>query len=54
MYTLVMFDFITEDKYWIEEDSESVEISLYGKRKCFCFSSFPKKEFLLIPIDKSM
>ncbi len=30
---------------------ESVEIQFYRKRKCFCFFSFPKKEFLLVQID---
>lgn len=30
---------------------ESVEISFYRKRKCFCFFSFPKKEFLTVRID---
>jgi hypothetical protein len=50
MYTPVMFDFTTEDRY-LDRARESVEISFYTKRKCFCVFSFPKKEFLPVRID---
>jgi hypothetical protein len=35
----------------LDRARESVEISFYRKRKCFCFFSFPKKEFLPVRID---
>ncbi len=44
MYTPVMFDFTTEDRYWIEQEN------LYGflfieKENAFAFSLFLKKNF---------
>jgi hypothetical protein len=35
----------------LDRARESVEISFYRERKCFCFFSFPKKEFLPVRID---
>ena len=42
MYTPVMFDFTTEDRYWIEQENRSV-ILFIEKENSFAFSLFLKK-----------
>ncbi len=44
MYTPVMFDFTTEDRYWIEQ--ENLQRFLFiEKENAFAFSLFLKKNF---------
>ncbi len=50
MYTPVMFDFTTEDRYWIEQ--ENLQRFLFiEKENAFDFSLFLKKNFLTVRID---
>ena len=48
MYTVIMYDFTTEDRYWIQQEDQQ-RFLFIEKENAFAFSVFLKKEFLLFP-----